>query len=153
MLFLATGASIGRCPVAPATLASFAALVAMVVLRDSWLFHAGFAAVVLATIAIGIAVAGRAEALLGEKDDVRIVIDDIAGFLVAVYGFQQARVDVLLAAWVLFRLFDNLKIFPIGVIERRMRGGWGIVLDDVVAGVYVNVALRLAAAWWSATPR
>lgn len=153
VLFFATGASIGRCPVAPASLASFATLVVLVVLRDSWLFRAGFALVVVAAVAIGCAVAGRAETLLGAKDDVRIVIDDIAGFLIAVYGFQQARVDVLLAAWVLFRLVDNLKLFPIGLIERRAPGGWGIMLDDVVAGVYANVILRLALAWWSATPR
>lgn len=49
----------------------------------------------------------------------------------------------MLTLFLLFRFFDILKPFPIRVIEERIRGGWGIVLDDVVAGLYANLSLRV----------
>lgn len=150
VVFLATCAYCGRSPVAPASLASLGTVLVLVLLRDSWLLHTGYPLLVAAVVVIGFVVSGRAERILGEKDAVSIVIDDAAGMLVAAYRFQQAGVDVLLVLWLLFRVIDNVKVFPLRLVERRLSGATAVMLDDLIAGVYANVAFRLAAAAWLA---
>ena len=143
LLFVATWAYSGKSPVAPAAVASFTALLSVVLLRESWFLNGGFVFTVLTCVAVGFWVSGRAEVILGEKDAKCIVIDDVAGFLIAIYGFQQGRADSLLVLWVLFRVIDNVKVFPLRLIEARLTGASAIMLDDVVAGVYANVVARL----------
>jgi phosphatidylglycerophosphatase A len=80
--------------------------------------------------------------VLGEHDSGRIVIDEIAGMLVALAGLpRQARAVGL--AFVLFRILDVVKPWPAGWIDRRLPGGAGVVLDDIVSGVYANLAARI----------
>ena len=93
-------------------------------------------------------IADRAERLLGKHDDGRIVIDEVAGMLTSL-AFLPARVDVALAAFVLFRLFDIWKPPPARRAE-QLPGGIGIVMDDLVAGVYANLAGQLL--WRVALP-
>ncbi|MBI3551232.1 MAG: phosphatidylglycerophosphatase A [Elusimicrobia bacterium] len=145
-VFLATWGYSGFSKVAPAAVASFTALLGVVLLRESWFLRDGFPLTVGVVAAVGFAVAGPVETIFGVKDDSRIVIDDVLGLLLSIYGFQQGRVDVLLGLWLLFRVIDNSKVFPLALIERRLKGGTAIMLDDVVAGLYVNIAARLAAA-------
>ncbi len=96
----------------------------------------------LAVVLASVWVAGRAERLLGRKDDRRIVIDEVAGMLVAVAGLPADAVNLVLG-FLLFRLLDVVKPFPARLVEVKLPGGWGIVLDDVVAGVYSNLCLRI----------
>ncbi len=88
--------------------------------------------------------AGRAEALLGRRDAPAVVVDEIAGMLIALAGLPFTVFNAA-AGFVVFRVMDIFKPFPAGVIDSRMRGGVGVVMDDVVAGVYTNLLLRLAA--------
>lgn len=90
---------------------------------------------------ISVAVSDRAEELLGQKDDQRIVIDEWAGYLVSIAFLPQSPL-VLLSAFVLFRIIDVTK--PLGINRLGdLPGGWGVVMDDVAGGLAVNVLLRL----------
>ena len=87
-------------------------------------------------------VAGKAERQLGVKDPGCIVIDEIAGVTVALLGIPLTF-GTGAAGFFLFRLFDIWKPPPVRTLERRLSGGWGIVMDDVAAGMLANVVLRI----------
>ena len=124
----------------PGTWGTFAAVpLVMVVLRGSALAQ-GIVAVLFMLFAIGIA--DRAKTLFQERDPKPIVIDEMAGFLVSLLWLPFRPLSICLG-FVLFRVFDIVKPPPIGSAEKRFEGGWGIVVDDVLAGVFTNVTLRL----------
>ncbi len=79
-------------------------------------------------------------------DPSEVVIDEVMGMVVAV-AFLPLTPTVLLASFVLFRVFDIAKPFPVRQFE-KLPGGWGIVMDDVIAGVYANVTLRAGMYLW-----
>jgi len=83
-----------------------------------------------------------AEKILIQKDPGCIVIDEIAGIMIAFLGMPFNTISVA-AGFITFRFFDILKPFPIRYMERRIAGGAGVVMDDLMAGVYSNIALRL----------
>jgi phosphatidylglycerophosphatase A len=96
---------------------------------------AALAVVVLA----GIWASHRVEAVLGRKDPGVIVIDEVAGMMVAVLLLPRT-LGVLLCAFFLFRLFDIWKPFPADKAQ-SLRGGFGVMVDDLIAGVYALVLL------------
>ncbi len=139
ILFLATGCGTGNIPVAPGT---FGSLIGLVL---AW-GVAGFASfywVAFTLIFCGLAVwvAHRAENLMGSKDPGAIVIDEMAGMLVAC-AWLPLTVFSAVVLFVLFRLFDIIKPFPVGWVDRHFSGGLGIVADDLVAGILANLAYR-----------
>jgi len=147
ILFLASGGFVGYIPFASGT---FGTLVAFPIY---WLFepwrHLSVPLYLLtwvAAVALACWIAGRAEALLGEHDSGVIVIDEIVGYLAATLFLAPTWEHTWLAFFV-FRALDVLKPFPAGAIDRRMPGGAGVVLDDVVSGLYSNVITRVLAAW------
>jgi phosphatidylglycerophosphatase A len=79
--------------------------------------------------------------LLARKDPPEVVIDEVAGILVTLYLLPFSWVNLCLG-FVLFRVFDILKPYPVRRLE-KLRGGVGIVADDLLAGVYANLSLRL----------
>jgi phosphatidylglycerophosphatase A len=83
---------------------------------------------------------------LRQKDPSCVVIDEVVGMWVTLIG-TQSHGPMLLAGFLLFRVFDIFKPFPIRKIE-SLPGGWGIVLDDVMAGVYANLVLRAIMFFW-----
>lgn len=95
----------------------------------------------IATV-IAIAVASRAEVLLQDHDSGKIVIDEIVGMAIALAGFPPTWTNVLVI-FVLFRILDVVKIWPASYCDREMPGGAGVVLDDVVSGIYANLIARL----------
>lgn len=95
-----------------------------------------------AFVGLAIAIAARADRILEEHDSGRIVIDEVAGMLVALAGGGRDLWSIALA-FLFFRLFDVLKIWPAGVIDRRVAGGPGVVLDDVVSGIYAQLVMRI----------
>lgn len=147
VLLLATGFYSGRIPFAPGTFGSLLGLPVAYLLSGLGAAGAVAATALLCLAAVGIA--GRAEALLGTKDAPAIVIDEVAGMAVGLAGLPVTPLHAL-GGFVLFRLGDILKPFPARWIDRRLGGGAGIVLDDVAAGVYTNLLLRLAGAWLAA---
>ena len=144
--FIATGGFSGYAPVAPGTAGAFVcAVLAWFVLPEvTFAGGAGPVSVMLlsivAFIILAVWAAGAAEPVYG-KDASRIVIDEFAGFILAI-AFLPKTVLVYIAAFLLFRLLDIVKPFPARRLE-SVPGGLGIVLDDVVAGIYANVLIRI----------
>lgn len=90
---------------------------------------------------VGSLAATRAEALLGEKDPPQVVVDELLGLWLALLPFTAVSPLMLLAAFALFRLFDIWKPWPVRASENWMRGGFGVMLDDAVAGVMAMLCL------------
>lgn len=107
------------------------------------LSDAGRLAIAAAVLAAGIPAASRAEVLYGKKDCGRIVIDEFVGYWVAM-AFLPATAGYMIAAFFAFRFFDILKPFPARMLERRCAGGWGVMLDDVAAGIYANLLMKMS---------
>lgn len=131
---LATGFGAGLTPIAPGTAGSALAL------PLAWLFYqdlgsAGVALIALIMTLIGFWSCNRVERLWGEHDSPRIVIDEIAGQLVTFVPLVCSWPH-LIVGFGLFRLFDTLKPWPAGWIDREVEGGIGVMLDDLVAGLY-----------------
>jgi len=140
VMLLAQGMGIGRVPFAPGTLGTLLGLPLV-----WWLWQADgltYVGVLAAVILVAVGSASRASAILGKHDDGSIVIDEIAGILLAL-ALVPASFPALIAGFLLFRFFDIAKPPPIGFIDRRGRGGLGIVLDDLAAGFVTNLILQL----------
>ncbi|OGR51308.1 MAG: hypothetical protein A2049_02485 [Elusimicrobia bacterium GWA2_62_23] len=102
-----------------------------------------FAAFCLAFLPFSVWIAGLASASYGTHDDPRIVIDEVIGYWTALLFLERTPFN-LAAAFVLFRALDTLKPWPIKKLETSVRGGFGIIIDDVLAGLEANLLTRLA---------
>jgi len=136
--FLATGCFIGKVPVAPGTAGTLVGVLLYLLIHPLPIFV--YVVTVIAFIFLSAWVATKAQAIYGEQDPQEVVIDEIAGYLVTM-AFHKFDVWLIIGGFVLFRIFDIVKPFPLRWIERRFVSGWGIVLDDVAAGIYANLAL------------
>lgn len=143
ILFLATGAYSGYAPVASGTVGSLVAL-PLIFLSAQLLYLSSVLQVVVLVLAIVGAcwIAGAAEQYLGEHDSGKIVVDEIVGFLTAT-ALLELTLPRLLVAFFLFRLFDILKPPPARYFDQQVPGGAGVVLDDVCAGIYANLIVRI----------
>lgn len=92
-------------------------------------------------------IAGEAERFFGKKDCQVIVIDEVVGVFFTMFLFPPT-LFYLIAGFLLFRVFDISKPFPARWADRNIKGGRGIVLDDIVAGIYANIGLHLLSAVW-----
>jgi phosphatidylglycerophosphatase A len=138
-LILSSWWGIGLLPWAPGTWATIAALplaACMDLAEPAFrvIFLGGF--IGLATWA-----SGRSQAVLMRTDPPEIVLDEVSGFLVAMFFLPVTWLTLALAV-LFFRLFDILKPFPIRSLEKWFRGGAGVVLDDLVAGLFANLCVR-----------
>ena len=140
--FLALGFGSGLAPVAPGTFGTLAAI--PVYLLTALLPLPGYLLTVAAISLIGITICGRAADNLGVHDHPAIVWDEIAGYLVTMV-LAPAGWFWIMVGFVLFRIFDILKPWPIRVIDNRVSGGMGIMLDDIIAGVFACACLQLLA--------
>lgn len=146
-VLLATGLSVGNIPFAPGTWGSLLGLPLCLVLAQ---FEAGVIVFGLIAVILGaVWVAGRAEQVLAVKDAPCIVIDEVAGIMVGLAGIPATPVNFL-CGFAIFRLMDVFKPFPVRRIENGLPGGWGVVLDDVAAGVYCNLLVRGLDLLWGA---
>lgn len=150
-LSLATLGPAGRMPKAPGTWGSAAALIAAPWLFLPLPFSARLAALGL-VLGLGTWAAARAEKVLGRKDPGCVVVDELLGQWTALAPFHlslaagawtTAALLELLALFGLFRLFDILKPWPIRSVERGVPGGLGIMLDDLVAGLFAAAVFAL----------
>ena len=139
-LLLATWWGAGYSPIAPGTAGTIAAIPFFLVLRLLPLY--GYLACVLGIGLVACWAAGEAERIFQEKDSKRIVIDEAVGFFITMTALPPTW-PYLIGGFCLFRCFDILKPPPIRLIERKVKGGYGVVLDDVLAGIYAHIALRL----------
>jgi phosphatidylglycerophosphatase A len=138
--FLALGFGAGLAPFAPGTFGSLVGLgiaLALAPLGLGWNLAATLAAVVA-----GIWICGESARRLGVHDHPAIVWDEVAGMMIAMLAAPDSWWGAVLA-FVLFRIFDIAKPWPIREIDHGMRGGAGIMLDDVLAGVFAALGLML----------
>ena len=141
----ATGLFVGYLPFAPGTFGTALAIpLHMLFIKFSLPFYA---LAIGCTILIGILTAGSAEKILDIKDPGVVVIDEIAGMLITLIGAPN-NPYVWLIGFVLFRIFDILKPFPIGWVDKRIHGGIGIMLDDIIAGIYSLIVLQIIIRIW-----
>ncbi len=136
---IATLGFIGYLPVAPGTWGTAAGFILIALIPLS---QAALLILIALGILIGTAAARAAERLIGEADSSHIIIDELVGFLVSVM-FLPHTYGYLASAFLLFRFFDILKPFPIGRIEKAIKGGAGIMADDILAGIFTNAALQI----------
>ena len=134
-LLLATGFGAGYAPRAPGTAGSAVGLGFGLALAAAPLGLPGTAAVTAAVCIAGLPICEAAARRIGEPDPAIVVWDEIAGMLLAVFALPSGWYWWLIA-FALFRTFDALKPWPIGWLDRRVRGGPGIMLDDLVAGAF-----------------
>ena len=142
--FLSFGFGSGLAPVAPGTFGTLAAVPLYLLLRPAslWLYALVTAGVVL----VGIWLCDRTADALGVHDHPAIVWDEVAGYLLTMIAAPVGWWWPL-AGFALFRLFDILKPWPIRWADRRVGGGFGIMLDDVIAGVFAWMVLQALAGW------
>lgn len=144
-LRLATLFGAGRAPIASGTVGTLAALpvvVAAAVGLPAW----GYAAATLLVAGVGVWSSGEAARRLASHDPGEVVIDEAAGLFVTLLSIPIGVASVA-AGFFLFRLCDVIKPPPARRAE-RLPGGWGIVVDDLIAGVYANLLLRAGLAAW-----
>lgn len=139
VVFIATGGYSGYSPFAPGTAGTVAAI--PVYLLFAMTGHLLYLLLFALLLPLSFWSSGRAEKIFGAKDSGMIVIDEIAGYLVTMFMIPMGWKYVV-AGFFLFRFFDITKIFPARSME-KIGGGAGVVMDDVVAGIYANLSLWL----------
>lgn len=137
---LATGFGLGYLPKAPGTWGTLLALPIHYLIVQLPL--QGYVAAIAIIIVVAIVSAGSAEKIIDKPDPGIVVIDEVAGMLVAMIAMPAHPLAWLLA-FILFRVFDIFKPFPVNFFDQRFHGGLGIVLDDLMAGLYALASLQL----------
>lgn len=140
--WVASGFGAGFAPKAPGTVGTLVAIPLYLLLRE--LPPAYYAGVVLAMFGVGVLLCRIVETRFARHDHPSIVWDEIVGYLIAMFLAPRGWFWVALG-FALFRLFDIWKPFPIGAVDRRMRGGFGVMLDDALAGVAAGAVLQVTA--------
>lgn len=135
---IATLFGLGYLPMMPGTLASGAGLLLYLVIgRHVYLYLA----VTLASVILGLYASDKARGFFAKDDPRQIVIDELCGVL-ATYLFIPFKASNIIIGFILFRAWDILKIYPLNKLE-RLRGGRGIMLDDIAAAAIANVILQV----------
>jgi phosphatidylglycerophosphatase A len=143
---ISTGLGTGYSPVAPGTAGSVLGLAIAFLFtygcRGLGVYGGtGYFALMAALFVVGVWASGRAEAIFGQKDSSKIVIDEVVGMLLTLY-LLPASLFYLITGFFIFRFFDIVKPFPARRIDTKLEGGLGVMLDDVVAAIYANLCLQ-----------
>ena len=138
---LAVGLGSGLAPFAPGTFGTLVAIPFYLLLQP--LSLSVYLGVLLLLIVVSIYICGESARQLKTHDHSGIVLDEICGYLVTMIWVPDSWLWLVLG-FLLFRLFDIWKPWPIGLVDRKVQGGLGIVIDDVLAGVFAAICLQLA---------
>lgn len=131
---------LGYVPVVPGTVASCAALIFYFLFKNNLCLYTLSLFIVGG---LGFLLSGRAEKLFQEKDSAKIVIDEVAGLLLAFWGLPQLEPTLIITGFFIFRTLDAIKAYPANILE-QISGSPGIMGDDLIAGLYTNIALQIA---------
>jgi len=144
ILFMAFGFGSGLAKKAPGTFGTLAAIPVYFLFAqtDSLIYSL----LTLFVTVVGVRICGIAADKLGEHDFGGIVWDEIAGYLITMW-LVPLTWQTIIAGFILFRFFDILKPWPIKWLDRHVHGGFGIMIDDVLAGVFAGALLLLAVDW------
>ncbi len=137
--FFATVGFIGYCPVASGTAGTLVGLGMYVLVGRYFLLHL---ALTLVLLFFGVWLSSRAEQIFKEHDSHLIVVDELVGYLVTMLGIFDYSWHVLAIGFLLNRVFDIFKPFPLRKLE-ELPAGWGVMMDDVGAGILSNIVLRI----------
>ena len=129
----------GYFPVAPGTWASFLGALLWWGLKDWWFFYL---VLFWGVTAMGFTVAGKMEKLMKKKDPGCVVIDEVSGIMIAFF-LLPVTPATFWTTFFLFRAFDMFKIYPANKLE-ALGGAKGIMMDDIVAGLYTNLIMQVA---------
>jgi len=141
---IATVFYVGLIPIAPGTFGTIAAIPLFYALSFTPLYL--YLAITVLIILISVWASGVAEEIFGRTDPGEIVADEVCGYLVTMI-LVPVTLGNIFFGFLLFRLFDIAKPYPIRKFE-RLPGGWGIVMDDVMAGVYSCITLHILGRWF-----
>lgn len=149
---IATGCYTGYTPLAPGTAGSLIGVIIYLgIYKFSWL---SYLLILIALSLFGVYISNKATSyFFKEKDSKRIVIDEIIGFLITMFLIIPSEIDFsevllfryskfVIAGFLIFRVIDILKPFPLRRLE-KLPGGWGVMCDDILAGVYANIIMRV----------
>ncbi len=137
---IATSFGLGYAPIAPGTIGALGALVLNYLIIGNKFYNEILISNILIFFFLGIYVANQLESEWG-SDPSKIVIDEVVGMWIATL-FLPANSYLFMYAFILFRFFDIVKPFGIRYFD-KMKSGWGVMLDDVLAGIYANVLIQL----------
>jgi phosphatidylglycerophosphatase A len=134
----------GYFPLIPGTAGSLAGLALYFLLKDDPLAYIFVLSVLLI---LGFLVSGQAEKVFGRKDPPCVVIDEVCGMLLSLL-FLPYDIKLVIIAFLIFRILDTLKPYPIGSFE-KLKGGFGVMSDDIIAGLYANLILQVVVSFAS----
>jgi phosphatidylglycerophosphatase A len=143
LMAIASGLGLGYLPIAPGTWGTLLAFPIQFLLVYLDLAPIPYALVLTGLFWLGVGAAGSAEKIMDRPDPGLVVIDEVVGMLIGLIAVPMTPLAWGLAFFV-FRFFDIVKPFPIRLIDQRCHGGVGIMLDDVLAGVYTLATVHLA---------
>lgn len=127
----------GYFPLIPGTAGSLAGLLVYFLVKNN---PSVYIFTLAALLVLGFLASSRSEELIGRKDPSCVVIDEVCGMLLGLL-FVPYDVKLVIIAFFMFRLMDTLKPYPVGRLE-RLKGGLGIMMDDIAAGLYTNIILQ-----------
>ena len=137
--FIASGAYSGYSPIAPGTAGSAVGILIYLLAFSLQLSAFSYLLLTISIVLIGIWVSGKAEYIFKRKDSQKIVIDEIAGMLISLFMLPHGF-WILLSGFIIFRIIDISK--PFYILERLPKG-FGVMMDDVAAGIATNLILRI----------
>jgi len=143
--FLAFGFGSGLSPFAPGTMGTLVAVPFIFALKA--LGNPGFWIALLLLFLLGVYLCGSVSRKLGVHDHGGIVWDEMVGYWLSA-AFVPLQWPWLLAAFLLFRFFDILKPWPIRQLDKKVSGGFGIMIDDVVAALFTVLVLAALQSFW-----
>jgi phosphatidylglycerophosphatase A len=149
IILLATGFGVGYSRIAPGTMGTL--IVVPIYYFLSNIPSPIYEITLIGFFFLSVWISENAEVFFGKRDDQRIVIDEMMGFLITMLWIPRTVLFIIMA-FILFRLFDILKPFPVRRVEKRWKGGFGVVLDDAIAGLYGNIILHGICFWFSLSP-
>lgn len=136
---LATFFYLGRVPLMPGTFGTLGAIPLVYLFSLAGVY--GYIALTFALTLYAVRVSDQYEQLVQDHDAKEVVIDEVVGFLITMFWLPHTWQSFLIA-FILFRALDIIKPFPINLIDKRVTGGFGTVVDDLVAGVIANIILQ-----------
>lgn len=138
--FLATGTYTGLIPFMPGTFGTLWGVAIAFLINGLPVYTQ--AGIIIAVVAASVYISGEACRQMGRHDPSSIVLDEVCGYLVSFFLIPLTAFNLILV-FIIFRFFDILKPYPIGLIDRKVKGGLGVVLDDLLAGVYANICANI----------
>ena len=138
--FFATCFGLGYSPIFPGAVGVIFATVIAYLIHPLPLFNKILITLILIVLAIPLST--KAEELFQKKDCKKIIIDEVVGILIATIWFTNLSIMMFISILFIYGLFDVINIYPANIIE-KLYGGWGIVIDDIIAGIYTALTIFL----------